>query len=330
MSTRAQLVRRLSDGKLHSGTDLGHALRISRAAVFKAIKTLGELGVEIEPVAGRGYRLASPLIPLERKRILAFLGGRGPAARQIEILEQVDSTNRYLSEETVGRADPSGKVCMAEAQAQGRGRRGRAWVTTPYQNLMLSMAWRFTGGPAMVAGLSLAAGVAIARALERYGARDVGLKWPNDLLWNERKLAGLLVDVQGEATGPCTVVLGVGINCHIAATEAKRIDQPWVDLQSIVGVTVDRNRLAAFVIDELHKMFRTFAERGLTAFHAEWERRHLYAGQRVFVHQGDARIDGIVEGVDGNGALRLRDAHGDARIVHSGEVSLRATTSSAS
>jgi len=323
MSTRTQLVRRLSDGKLHSGSDLGRALRVSRAAVFKAVKALGELGVDVEAVAGRGYRLREPLVTLERKRILAFLGGRGPSARQIEILEQVDSTNRHLQEQALAKADPSGKVCLAEAQTQGRGRRGRTWITTPYRNLMLSMAWRFTGGPAMVSGLSLAAGVAIVRALERYGAPNVGLKWPNDVLCGERKLAGLLVDVQGEATGPCTVVLGVGINCHIATVEAKQIDQPWTDLLTEVGATVDRNRLAAFVIDELHRMFTTFAERGLAAFRAEWERRHLYTGQRVSLCQGDVRIDGVVEGVDDSGALRLRDTQGDARTFVSGEVSLR-------
>lgn len=325
MTTRAHLVRLLSDGELHSGTELGRVLRVSRAAVCKAVKALSELGLNIDAVAGRGYQLTAPLVPLERKRIVTFLDGAGPASRQIEILDQVDSTNRHLLAQAASSNDPSGNVCLAEAQTQGRGRRGRHWLATPYQNVMLSMAWRFSGGPAMVAGLSLAAGVAIVRALERYGAREIGLKWPNDLLWRERKLAGLLVDVQGEATGPCTVVLGVGINCRLAPAEAKSIDQPWADLQTITGETVDRNRLAAFVIDELHRMFETFAARGLSAFRADWDRRHLHAGQRVILHHGDTHIDGTVEGVDDNGALRLRDAHGSTRTFYSGEVSLKAT-----
>jgi BirA family biotin operon repressor/biotin-[acetyl-CoA-carboxylase] ligase len=324
MATRAQLVRLLSDGELHSGTELGRALRVSRAAVCKSVKALSELGLGIDAVAGRGYRLEAPLVPLDRKRIAAFLDGAGPPPRQIEILDQVDSTNRYLSEHSTSVNDPSGDVCLAEAQTQGRGRRGRGWVTTPYQNVMLSIAWRFAGGPGMVSGLSLAAGVAVVRALERYGATGIGLKWPNDLLWRERKLAGLLVDVQGEASGPCTVVLGVGINCHVAPADAKHIDQPWTDLQTIVGATVDRNRLMAFVIDELWKMFETFATRGLAAFRADWDRRHLHAGQRVVLHQGETRIDGVVDGIDDNGALRLRDAQGNTRAFHSGEVNLRA------
>jgi BirA family biotin operon repressor/biotin-[acetyl-CoA-carboxylase] ligase len=324
MATRAHLVRLLSDGELHSGTELGRALRVSRAAVCKSVKALSEIGLSIDAVAGRGYRLAAPLVPLDRKRIMAFLDGAGPAPRQIEILDQVDSTNRHLLAQADSSNDPSGNVCLAEAQTQGRGRRGRAWAATPYQNVMMSMAWRFSGGPAMVAGLSLAAGVSIVRALERYGAREVGLKWPNDLLWRERKLAGLLVDVQGEASGPCTVVLGVGINCRLAPAEAKSIDQPWTDLHTMMNDTIDRNRLAAFVVDELHRMFQTFAARGLSAFRADWEKRHLHAGRHVTLHQGDARIDGTVEGVDDNGALRLRDPQGSVRTYYSGEVSLKA------
>jgi len=324
MTTRAAILRLLADGALHSGAAIGRKIGISRAAVFKGVKSLGDQGLAIEAVAGRGYRLEAPLTPLERRRIVKHLDGTGPAAGQIEILEHVDSTNRYLMSRAISAADPNGDVVLAETQPQGRGRRGRGWIATPYNNLMLSMTWRFASGPSMVAGLSLAAGVAIVRALERYGVRDVGLKWPNDVLWDGRKLAGILADVQGEAAGPCTVVLGVGINCRIAATDARRIDQPWVDVQSITGATVDRNRLAALTLRELYLMFGRFAQAGLEAFRPDWERHHLYAGQRVRVQLGDAAFDGQVQGIDGNGALRLRDEHGRTQTFHSGEVSLRA------
>jgi BirA family biotin operon repressor/biotin-[acetyl-CoA-carboxylase] ligase len=326
MITRARIIRTLSDGKLHSGAAIGRKLGISRAAVFKRVKALADSGLVIDAVASRGYRLEAALTPLDRKRIVKQLDGLGPALGQIEILDVVDSTNRHLLARAIAAADPNGDVCLAEAQPQGRGRRGRGWIATPYNNLMLSMRWRFASGPAMVSGLSLAAGVAVVRALEQYGVREVGLKWPNDILWNGRKLAGLLVDVQGEAAGPCTVVLGVGINCRIAAAEARHIDQPWVDVQTITGETVDRNRLAALTLRELHSMFGRFARSGLTAFRAEWERHHLYTGQRVCVHQGDAEFDGMVQGIDDSGALRLRDAHGTTKTFFSGEVSLRMST----
>jgi len=280
MNTRTQIIKLLADGECHSGTDIGRRLGVSRAAVCKGVKALGTIGLAVEALGGRGYRLQTPLTPLDRRQLLCHLDGAGVASRQIEILDEVESTNRHLLAQAIDASDPSGSVCLAEVQSQGRGRRGRGWIATPYQNLMLSMAWRFAGGPAMVSGLSLAAGVAIVRALERCGIQDVGLKWPNDVLWKDRKLAGLLVDVTGEATGPCTVVLGIGVNCRIAPADARRIDQPWVDLYTIGGQIPDRNLLAALVIDELEKMFRGFAEHGLAGFRAEWARHHLSTAGR--------------------------------------------------
>src|SRR6185369_8495617 len=115
----------------------------------------------------------------------------------------------------------------------------------------------------------------------------------------------------------------VGINCRIAPADARRIDQPWVDVHTITGETVDRNRFAAAVIDELYKMFEVFANAGLAAFRAEWERAHIFAGRPVRVWQGEAPFDGTVEGIDDHGALRVRDARGGTQVFHSGEVSLR-------
>lgn len=331
MTTRVEILRALADGKLHSGVDIGRRLGVTRAAVSKGVKALVASGLSVQAVPGIGYRLEVPFTPLDRRAILRQLDAAVPV-RRLEVLETVDSTNRHLLAQALADPDPSGMVCLAEAQPQGRGRRGKSWVATPFENLMLSMAWRFTVGPAMVAGLSLAAGVAVARALERYGVSGIGLKWPNDILWiapgaapQERKLAGLLVDVHGEAGGPCTVVLGVGVNCRIAAADAKRIDQPWADLHTITGQTPDRNRLAALLIEELYEMFTTFAGSALAAFQADWDRRHLYAHRAVRMLRGEAWFDGTVEGIDEHGALRLRGPGGQIQVFHSGEVSLRPT-----
>jgi BirA family biotin operon repressor/biotin-[acetyl-CoA-carboxylase] ligase len=261
--------------------------------------------------------------PLDRRAILRHLGAQANAVRdRLTLLEETESTNRYLLERA-NLASFAGAVCLAEGQAAGRGRRGRQWVATPYHNILLSMGWRFPAGPGIVAGLSLAAGVAILRALEDYGVRGALLKWPNDVLWQEQKLAGLLADVQGEAAGPSLVVLGVGINGYIGEHDAARIDQPWTDLRSISGALPDRNWLAARVIAELRAMFQQFADKGLTAFRDEWQRRHLYHGRRVRLLAGAREIVGTVEGIDTHGALLLRDARGHARAYHSGEISLR-------
>jgi BirA family biotin operon repressor/biotin-[acetyl-CoA-carboxylase] ligase len=324
MSTRNILLRLLSDGHFHSGTDLGRALGVSRAAVCKTIKSLGETGVHIHRVSGRGYRLEQAFAPLEQQHILAELQRLAPSPATplaLEILEETDSTSSHLLQ---GMVDERGaRVCLAEAQRQGRGRRGRGWVATPWHNILLSMAWRFEQGPAALAGLSLAAGVASLRALQDYGVSGVGLKWPNDLLWRERKLAGLLVDIRGEAAGPCSAVVGLGLNVYLDPREATAIDQPWVDLHTMLQQTIDRNRLAALLIHHLREMFVRFASEGLAAFRGEWEAHHCYAQQRVRLLQGDTQMEGDAQGIDDNGALLIRDAGGTLRRFHSGEISLR-------
>jgi BirA family transcriptional regulator, biotin operon repressor / biotin---[acetyl-CoA-carboxylase] ligase len=324
MTTRLEILRLLADGAFHSGTDMGRQLGISRAAVCKGIQGLADSGLAIERVSGRGYCLETPTDLLDEEKLAGHLVRQGVSLRgQLTLLEETESTNQYL----MARGDllVSGATCLAEAQPAGRGRRGRTWVATPFHNLMLSMAWRFQGGPALVSGLSLAAGVAAVRALEEYGVAGVGLKWPNDVLWEGRKLAGLLVDIQGEAAGPSLVVLGIGVNGYLSRNDASRVDQPWADITRITGRPVDRNRLAALLIGHLYRMFEVFSSAGLAAFRAAWQERHLHHGKAVRLIVGDQEFHGTVEGIDEIGALLVRDARGNRRVFHSGEVSLRVT-----
>lgn len=325
MSTRQAVVRLLADGEFHSGTDLGEKLGVSRAAIGKAVHALAEAGLEVHSVTGRGYRLARALEPLDRRLLLKHLGPVAARVRdRVTILDEVDSTNRFLLDEAAATVSTfHGSVCLAEAQAHGRGRRGRRWVTTPYHNLLLSIGWRFESGPARLAGLSLAAGLSVLRALEEYGVHGAMLKWPNDILREGHKLAGLLADLQGEAGGPSQVVLGLGINGHIAPREAALIDQPWTDLATVTGRTVERNRLAALVIGGLFKTLERFAAEGFDAFRGEWQRCHAHQGKAVRLTQDEKTYNGVAEGVDEHGALLLRDAAGKVRTFHSGDVSLR-------
>lgn len=318
MSTRHALFKLLADGAFHSGTALGERLGISRAAVNKAIQSLADNGVEIHRVSGRGYRLGEPFVPLADEAIRVFLGRRVQV--DLEIVDEVDSTNEQLLR-TLER--PGVRVCLAEAQSNGRGRRGRSWSATPGHNILLSMCWHFDLGPAGLAGLSLAAGVAVLRALEEFGVGGLGLKWPNDILCDGKKLAGLLIDVRGEASGPSRVVLGLGLNVYLAPGDGARIDQPWAALRETLPAPVDRNRLAALLIVHLFEMFRVFEHEGFNVFRAEWERRHLFQGKAVELRNGQENWVGTVVGVDANGTLRVRDAAGEIRNFHSGDVSLR-------
>jgi BirA family biotin operon repressor/biotin-[acetyl-CoA-carboxylase] ligase len=320
MSTRHKLIKLLADGTFHSGPELGERLGISRAAVHKAIQTLTDGGVDIHRVSGRGYRLGEPFVPLSERLIRTLLAQHQVQA-DVEVFDEVDSTNQQL----LRSPDPvSGRVCLAEAQSAGRGRRGRGWVATPSHNILMSMSWRFETGPAGLAGLSLAAGVAVLRALEEFGVRDAGLKWPNDILRDGRKLAGLLIDLRGESSGPSLVVLGLGLNVYLAPNDAALIDQPWTSLRESLPAPVDRNRLAGLLVRHLGAMFRAFENDGFESFRMEWEHHHLYTGKEVRLHSGQEDVFGTVQGIDAYGGLSVRVEGGALRTFHSGDVSLRA------
>jgi BirA family transcriptional regulator, biotin operon repressor / biotin---[acetyl-CoA-carboxylase] ligase len=260
--------------------------------------------------------------PLDDAAVGCFLSDAGVAPPAIEILPEVDSTNRYM----FTHANPvAGAVCMAEAQPAGRGRAGRRWIATPHSNLMLSITWYFPSATPL-SGLSLAAGVAVADAIRTYGVAGVGLKWPNDVLWKGRKLGGLLVETRPGPQRQTLAVIGVGINAYLAPEDAKLIDQPWIDLREITGEVPDRNRLAALVISRLTDACRRYAAEGFASFLRDWEALHVFHRLPVRIVHGSYQEEGVVVGVDDTGSIRVRDSAGRERVFHSGEISLRTTT----
>lgn len=315
------LIEQLADGHFHSGESLGQALGITRAAIWKMVPRLEQLGLEIYAVSGKGYRLSEPFEPLNSQAVLAALPE--PTRVQpssIEVLREVDSTNRYLLQAAVGGA-ASGAVCLAEYQNSGRGRRGRHWASPYGGNIYLSMLWRFSDGTARLGGLSLAVAVALMRLLQELGIADAGIKWPNDILVNGKKLAGILLDVAGESNGPCHVVIGVGMNFRMSTNQAATIDQPWVDLRQL-GVEQGRNFVAGRLLHHLLFALATYQEQGLAAFIAEWRRWDLVRDKAITIYHGNEGKQGIARGVDETGLLLVE--HGEElRRYASGEVSLR-------
>lgn len=322
MDNRFQIVRRLADGRFHSGEELAREAGISRAAVWKHIgKLQDELGLEIHAVRGRGYRLVEPLELLDRDRILAGLTGQAQPA-QLELLGRIDSTNNHVLEQAVAGA-PSGYVCLAEQQIAGRGRRGRRWVSPFGSNIYLSMLWRYPVGPARLGGLSLAAGLAVVRGLRTLGVEGMSLKWPNDVLWKGRKLAGLLLEVAGESDGPSRVVLGLGLNTRLAPETAAQIDQPWTDLTQVPGgADLSRNHLVAVLLENLLAALTRFEQEGLAPLLEEWRQYDLLHDRPVTVLVGERRVDGVHRGIGADGALLL-EHRGTVRPYYAGEVSLR-------
>jgi BirA family biotin operon repressor/biotin-[acetyl-CoA-carboxylase] ligase len=319
------VLRLLADGHFHSGATLARELDVSRGTVWNAVCALEALGLSIYRVRGRGYRLPEALSLLDAAQIGKHAGDA--AARvSIELVDVADSTNVRLMARA-GAGASAGSVLAAEWQESGRGRRGRPWHAGIGGGVTFSLLWRFAQGASAVAGLSLAAGVALVRAFAKLGARDLALKWPNDVLWREGKLAGLLIEMQGDALGPSAVVIGVGINVRLSDAVRGRIDQPAADLESACGVALDRNAVLGHVLAELTSVLDAFSRDGFAPMRAEWERYHAHQGKAVTVNLPDGRSDeGVARGVGDDGAL-LFETGNAVRRLHSGELSLRSAAS---
>lgn len=318
------LLTLLADGRFHSGAALGDALGVTRSAVWKAVQVCTEHGIDIHSVRGKGYRLAQELDLLQQDRILSQLDTEvRPLLHCLEIHHELDSTSKHLLR-LAGSGAESGTACLAEAQTGGRGRRGRLWVSPFGANIYLSILWRFAQGPAALSGLSLAIGVAVLEAVQAIGIEDCGLKWPNDVLWKGRKLAGVLLDLSAEASGPSTVVVGIGLNVRMPDNVAATIDQPWVDLHSLLpAASPTRNHIAALLLGRVLAALSEFEREGLAAFQTRWARWDCLAGRFVTLQLPTQRFSGRAQGIDTTGALLL-ETEGQVRVYAAGEVSVRA------
>jgi BirA family biotin operon repressor/biotin-[acetyl-CoA-carboxylase] ligase len=323
MSTRFRLIELLADGGFRSGRWLGEQLGISRAAVWKQIQSLSRLGLDVHAVRGQGYRLAIPFQPLNAALIRNTISDPVSARLDgVEVFREIDSTSDYLKRSQAQQHPPRSRVCVAEWQSAGRGRRGRRWVSPYGASLYLSLGLQLNEATLRSGGLSLVAAIAVLRALCDSGVEGLGLKWPNDIYYQQRKLACVLLDLSGESGGPYHVVIGVGINLRLPEAAAREIDQPWADL-SRCGCEIDRNRLAGAIVTRLMQAIDVFDKQGLEAFAQEWKRYDLIAGRVVELHDdSEAMISGVARGIDGQGGLVIEQG-GITRSYHAGEISVR-------
>jgi len=315
-----QLLDILADGEFHSGELLATRLGVSRASVFNALADVADVGVILQRIRGRGYRLARPWQRLERDEILRWLG-RDAGKFEIVILPQAASSNTLLLQR-VGDA-PCGSVLAVELQTAGRGRMGRVWHSALGTALTFSLLWRFDCGLNGLSGLSLAVAVAIVRALNKLGARGVKLKWPNDILTSQGKLAGVLVEAHGDMLGPSAVVIGVGLNCTLSASLASQIGQPACALDEVCAVMPPRNQLLAMHLLELARALQQFEKSGFAALHEEWEQYHFHQNMPIELKMGNEQmVTGIARGVSDKGELCLETAQG-MRQFNSGVVGIQ-------
>ena len=313
-----KLLTILSDGKFHSGEELSDCLGVSRTAVWKQIAKLQEFGLEVNAVKGRGYRLRQDLDLLSLPEIYEDLNEQTcDTFDRIDLALTTESTNRVAAASSM-----TPYVFLSEMQTAGRGRRGREWISPFATNIYLSVAWRFNEATASLDSLSLCVAVALARALRSLGCFGVGLKWPNDLLVGNRKLAGILLEVAGEVGGPVRVIVGIGLNVGMTPGQGEAIDQEWVSLNELVTKPLSRNKVVAAILDEMALALPRFEQLGFAGFESDWREFDCLVNQPVVLHLGSEKISGLARGVDPTGALLIE--HGDGiKLYRGGEVSVR-------
>ncbi len=302
MDKAFEILRLLNDGHSHSGAQIAAQLGITRGAVWNRVQRLQMRGVNIFGVAGKGYRLSQYFDFLAIPEIESNLTSTTRAALSaIEIQHSTETTNQQLLQRGA-LGDVHGIALFAEYQTAGRGRRGDSWIAPPGSGLCMSLGWRFDPPPSTMSALSLVIGIAVARTARSLGV-SVALKWPNDVLFQSRKLAGILIEMRSEYGGPSTVVIGIGLNCHIDRDVRQKISQPVADLSEALANPPARNAVAGALLNHLIDCLAVFAARGFAPFSAEWREYDGLAGNQVQLVLPDRTVRGIAKGVDPSGML---------------------------
>ncbi|MBM7074141.1 bifunctional biotin--[acetyl-CoA-carboxylase] ligase/biotin operon repressor BirA [Shewanella sp. 202IG2-18] len=297
-----------------SGEALAKQLDVSRATISNHVDALEQAGVGIYSVKGKGYKLEKPVPLIDGDVLVHKIDDR------CFYFDEIDSTNSFILKHA--EELKSGDICIAEYQSAGRGRRGRKWASPYGSHLYASMLWQFPQGMAQAMGLSLVVGCSLASVLKKLGLDDVAVKWPNDVYLEGKKLAGILVEMSGQADGECNVVIGIGVNLSMPTTAAEQIDQPWADIVSQQALP-DKTEFAIALHQQLKADIQQFEQSGLPAFIERWQKVDLYCDQPIKLLMADNVTEGICRGIDTQGALLL-EVDGEVKAFVGGEISVRA------
>ncbi|WP_343826508.1 bifunctional biotin--[acetyl-CoA-carboxylase] ligase/biotin operon repressor BirA [Psychrosphaera haliotis] len=319
---KLHIINELSAGQFVSGQELADSMSVTRSAIAKHIKVIKELGLDIYSVKGKGYRLSEKLSLLDLETIKEGYIANNP----IELHHVIDSTNAYLIRSLRENKNLiNGHTVVAECQTDGRGRRGRAWVSPFGSHIYMSRYYQTSLGLSEASGLSLAIGIAVANSINRFVGNKAKLKWPNDVLVDNKKIAGVLIEAEGQSDGMCHLIIGIGINIQMPKDSSLKIDQPWTDINSNVDKPMDRNLFLTYLLSEIDIIMCTFRETRLDALYDTWNKMNAYKDKGVKVISGRNVREGTCLGIDSTGALLVNDNLTNTVFkAIGGEVSLRA------
>lgn len=311
-----QLTQLLNDGQYHDGNILSQTLGITCSTIRKMIEKLKQYGVAIDSSQNNRYLLSEPLILLDPASIQKSLH----YDVELTVLESISSTNDYFK---LSEATPHTILCcLTEQQTQGRGRLQRVWHSPFGKNIYLSCYYPFQKDIRALAGLSLVISLAVLATLRALGFNDGMVKWPNDIFYQGKKLAGILMDVQTQPQGFSMVTIGIGLNVNMTARDELAIDQSWTSLREESGASLDRNYVVALLLQHLLDYVHRFAQEGFSVFSEEWAASDSLLHQTVTLDYMSHHISGEAVGINSKGHLLIRFPDESVQAFSSGEVVL--------
>jgi BirA family biotin operon repressor/biotin-[acetyl-CoA-carboxylase] ligase len=322
-----ETLKLLADGRAHSEKELVKSLGLPAPMLSKYIHKLRQLGIKVESSSHQHYQLCCPIDFLDVQKISNNLKvSTADRIHRLEVFPALDSTNTYLLNAPI--PDPSQMtVCLAEYQSAGRGRHGKKWNVPFGGGLCLSVGWLFNELPQNISALSLSVAVVARRVIGELTGCYPLVKWPNDLVWEDQKLGGILIETSGENENALHVVVGIGINVSIDPTYLKKIcDWPEgaIDMNSMVKRQFIKNELAGRLIEDFFATLKSYGSFGFEPHHEEFISAHYLNGREVVLSNGSSELSGTVVTVDLDGALVLKTGSSIRRVI-SGEVSLRSS-----
>lgn len=319
--TQQIILTLLADGQYHKETELQQALFKESATLKMHLQTLVDAGVSINYCPQQGYQLSKPLFLLDEKKITTELQRHLKNPFQLHLFSNIDSTNRYLKEIP---SNTLTSICCAEQQTQGRGRFDRKWHSPFGENIYCSSRWHLHASVKKLSGLSLVTSLAIMAALEAFNRQqDIKIKWPNDILWQNKKLCGSLIELIPQTSHSVDVIIGIGLNVNSDTATSPLFDKPWCSLFELTQTIQDKNLLIAQLIIQLERYLTDFIEHDLAFFSQEWQNHDYLQGKIITVTQGNNKIEGVACGIDSFGQLILKDQQGKKWFMSSGDATLR-------
>lgn len=290
----------LADGKFHSDKEISQVLGIPCTLVSKTLKRVLDPTINLEIINYRHFRILGGLELLDATRIHKELGKTKQLLSQLDVITFVDSTNNYLLEKIKFAGN---YAVFAEQQTAGRGQFDRSWITIFGKNICLSLLWHFSNQANKLAGLSLIVGIAVAKALEQYGLKNIQLKWPNDIVHQEKKLGGILIESRSVNTKTYAAVIGIGLNLYNPSTSSHVIDQAVTDVYSLQASPPQRNLLAALILKNLLSLLFEFQSKEFAYFLPDWQRFDSLLNKPIKLLSSIGSQEGIARGINTQGQL---------------------------